>query len=112
MILAFQNYFGVNLKGRYLGFNEILASPVGGFYFTHQYNEGKFRPEENSPEDILGMVTEMLDRLDGKFISHDEDEILHSRYMSLFKPGHYSYGAVSRVSIAFLRRHKLLFAEC
>ena len=93
---------------RYLNFTEILSSPIGGFYFTHQYKEAGLHPVENSPEDILAMTIEMLNRLDGKFVLDSDEEELHSRYLALFKPGHYSYGATSRVCAAFLRNNKYL----
>jgi len=97
------------LENRYLSFNEILSSPVGDFYFTQQYTKSAIRVEENSPEDIYELTVEMLDRLEGKFIESDEDKKFHEKYLSFFKPGHYSYGATSKVCIAFLRRHQHLF---
>ena len=53
----------------------------------------------------------MLDRLEGKFEETEADRFLHERYMLLFKPGHYSYGAASRVGLAFLRRHQDLLSR-
>lgn len=97
------------LESRYLSFNEILSSPVGDFYFTQQYNKYAIRVEENSSEDIYELTVEMLDRLEEKFIETNEDKKLHEKYLSFFKPGHYSYGAISHVCIAFLRRHQYLF---
>lgn len=94
---------------RYLHFNEIMASKIGGFYFTHQYQEADIRIDENTPNDLLLLTSEMLDRLDGKFIETEEDKKLHLQYMSLFKPGHYSYGAISQVCIGFLRSYQFLY---
>ena len=92
--------------GRYLRFDEILNSKMGGYFFTHQYQRANLRVEENSPEDILDLVSEMLDRLEGRFLETEEDAKLHAAYCSLFKPGHYSYGTNSRVCLGFLRRHR------
>ena len=97
-----------NSLGRHLRFDEILKSDIGGYYFSHQYKQAGIYVDENKPEDILELVTEMLDRLDGTFTEHEDDQALHARYMSLFKPGHYSYEACSRVCIGFLRRHRHL----
>lgn len=93
---------------RYLNFNEILSSAIGDFYFTQQYKKSAIRVEENTHEDILALAVEMLDKLEGRFIESEEDKKLHADYISLFKPGHYSYGAMSRVCIGFLRRYKHL----
>ena len=94
--------------GRYLRFDEIMNSKTGGYFFTHQYQQAGLRVEENCSEDILDLVSEMMDRLDGRFIETEEDSKLHEAYLSLFKSGHYSYGANSRVCLGFLRRHQAL----
>jgi len=52
------------------------------------------------------LVVEALDRLDGKFQEFSYDKILHDKYIGLFKKGHYSYEAASRIGVCFLRRHK------
>lgn len=96
--------------GRRLTFNEIFRSEVGGYFFTKQYADADIVVEENSSEDIEGMVMEMMERLAGQFVEHAGDRDLHDQYMALFRPGHYSWGAVSRVGLDFLRRHKSLFA--
>ena len=98
-------------QGRYLNFDEIMSSKAGGYYFTHQYQQAGIRVEENNPEDIMDLVIEMLDRLEGLFIETKEDAQLHEAYRSLFKPGHYSYGANSRLCLGFLRRHRNLFGN-
>jgi putative glycosyltransferase (TIGR04372 family) len=91
---------------RYMRFDEIMDSKAGGYFFTHQYQKAGLRVEENSPEDILDLASEMLDRLEGRFVATSEDSKLHDAYLSLFRPGHYSYGADSRLCLGFLRRHR------
>jgi putative glycosyltransferase (TIGR04372 family) len=92
--------------GRSLRFDEIFNSKMGGYFFTHQYLRANLQVEENSPEDLLELVSEMLDRCQGQFLETEEDTKLLEAYLSLFKPGHYSYGANSRVCLGFLRRHR------
>ncbi|MFA5158891.1 MAG: TIGR04372 family glycosyltransferase [Candidatus Omnitrophota bacterium] len=94
--------------GRHLRFDEILSSEIGGYFFSHQYRQAGIRVEENSPEDILDLTTEMLDRIAQRFIETSEDVRLQAAYFSLFKPGHYSYGSNSRICCGFLRRHRNL----
>lgn len=94
--------------GRYLTFKEALNTKAGGYFFTHQYRNAGIQAEENSPKDLSDLVTEMLDRLDGRFAETPDDQLLHAAYLSLFRPGHYSYGAVSRICLGFLRRHRNL----
>jgi putative glycosyltransferase (TIGR04372 family) len=94
--------------GRHLRFGEIMDSEIGGYFFTHQYQQAGIRPEANGPEEILDLVNEMLDRLDRCFVETPEDARLQALYFSLFKPGHYSYGSNARVCCGFLRRHRML----
>jgi putative glycosyltransferase (TIGR04372 family) len=93
---------------RYLNFQEILSSPVGDFPFDYLFSANDIRAVENSPEDIKELAIEMLDRLEGKLEYSEEDERLQAHFKSLMKPGHYSYGAISRVGRDFLRKYERL----
>ncbi len=94
--------------GRHLAFSEIFGGEAGGFFFTKQYADADIVVEENSPEDIKGMVMEMMERLEGTFAERHGDDALRAQYMALFRQGHYSWGAASAVGIDFLRRHSNL----
>ncbi|HSW70865.1 MAG TPA: TIGR04372 family glycosyltransferase [Gammaproteobacteria bacterium] len=96
-------------QGRYLRFSELFNSKDGSHIVSQQYRDAGLRPDENTPEDILDLTLEMLDRLEASFKSSQEDEELHQRYLSFLKPGHYSYGAGSRVGLAFLRKNSELW---
>ena len=100
-----------NSLERYLCFEEIMHSKAKEYVLSQQYEEAHIRVDENSADDILAMTLEMLDRLEGRFVVSAEDEHLHSQYMALFQPGDFSYGAASRVSLAFLRRHSNLLKK-
>jgi len=95
---------------RYLRYDEIMMMDIGGYYFTHQYENDNIRVDENEQEDILLLAREMLDRLEGKFTETDEESELHNKYMSFFMPGHYSYGGSSRVCTAFLKKYQHLLS--
>lgn len=95
-------------SGRLLTFREILGSEISGYFFSQQYVDAGIEVRENVPEDIEALVVEMLDRLDGSYRSISGSAELHERYMALFGPAHYSYGATSRVSEAFLRKYSSL----
>jgi len=99
-----------HLKGEtdYMRFPELFACPIADYRYALFYQDAGVEVEENSAEDIRDLVAEMLDRLDGKFVETDEDRKLQQRYRSLFRPGHYAYGAASRVGAAFLRKYRHL----
>ena len=61
--------------------------------------------EENSAEEIRDLAMELLDRLSGTRLYDVVDEQLQERFHNLIKPGHYSFGADSRVGRDFLRKY-------
>jgi putative glycosyltransferase (TIGR04372 family) len=93
-------------QGRILTFAEVLGSPAGNFRFQRLYAEAGLRPLENDPRDIADLTREMLERTAGDFRVTAEDEALQQAFKRLLAPGHYSYGATSRVGRDFLRRHR------
>lgn len=95
-------------QGRYLTFAEIMGSPVSNYRYTDLYEQSGIRVDENSPEDLVDLVSEMLDRLDGVNERTEQDRVLQEHFRSLLRPGHYSYGSVANVATAFLKRYKQL----
>jgi putative glycosyltransferase (TIGR04372 family) len=93
-------------SGHYLGLAEIFSSLVANMFFTYQYRDAELDVIENSEEDILDLVLDMFDQLDCNGRTANEDKLLVDRYLSYFRPGHYGYGAISKVSSRFLRRRQ------
>ena len=91
---------------RLMRFDEILCSPAGDFRYASLYAEAGLIPEENDADEILSVVCEMLDRIEGRFTETPEDHLLQSRFRELLRPGHYAFGACSRVGTAFLRKYR------
>ena len=96
-------------KNRYLSFHEIFTSEISNFRLAKLFEYADLVPEENSSEDILDFTTEMLDKLEGKFVPLPEDESLQAQYKSYLKPHHYGFGTASRVGSLFLRKYQDLF---
>jgi putative glycosyltransferase (TIGR04372 family) len=94
-----------NPRSTHLRFEEIFRSEIGGYYFTHEYERAELRVDENSSDEILELTEEMLDRLDGRFVASPEEDDRQRTYLSLLRPGSYSYGTGSSICHAFLRRH-------
>ncbi len=92
-----------NYLQRYLSFPELFQSEAGSYIVSQQYKDAGLRVDENTAKEILQLTIEMLDRLDGTFIQTVEDEKIHQHYLSFLKPGHYSYGAGSRIGLDFLK---------
>jgi putative glycosyltransferase (TIGR04372 family) len=98
-------------RRRVLTFAEVLGSPAGNFRYKALYDDARLRPLENDPQDIADLVREMLQRTAGEFEVTPEDEALQQAFKDLLVPGHYSYGAASRVGRDFLRRHRDLLVD-
>jgi putative glycosyltransferase (TIGR04372 family) len=93
---------------RFLSFNEMVNTPVGGFYRTDQYTENGLEVIANSGEDIEAVSLEMDDRLDGKWVPVEEDEELQNRYWSLWDglwPQVRDRRPSARIGAEFLRRN-------
>jgi putative glycosyltransferase (TIGR04372 family) len=98
----------LDTASRYLTFREIMSSPTSRFFFSYQYDRAGIRILDNTGDEVRDLVVEMLNRMDGTFVDTEEDRDLQRRYMALFKPGHYAYGAASRIGAAFLRKYRHL----
>jgi len=96
---------------RFLTFREVLGSPIGDFRHSDLFEEAGVRLVENSPEDVRDLALEMLDRIEGKIVYTREDEMLQDRFVSLMKPGHYTYGSAARVGRDFLRKYRGLMPQ-
>ena len=68
---------------RNLTFNEILSSPLSGGVSQSFYDNAGVEVIENTPEEINDIVSEMLNRLDGKLTYSKTDEQLQERIRSL-----------------------------
>lgn len=92
-------------SGKTLKYSDIMASPLGNCRFAERYAEEGILVEDNTLEDIQDLALEMLERCRGKVAYTLEDEVLQKHFQSLFRKGHYSFGADSRIGRGFLRRN-------
>jgi len=57
------------------------------------------------------LVSEMLDRLEGRYSTMPDDEALQKEFFSLFRPGQFGYGVAGRIGSEFVRRHRDLLRQ-
>jgi len=81
----------------------FMRSPIANYRFTELYEKYGLEVVNNTPEEILALTQEMLDRLEGRAVYTPDDEVRQERFRALFAKGHYSYGAASRIGRDFLR---------
>ena len=65
--------------------------------------------EDNSEDEILEAVKEILDRLDGTFVETDEDRRLFREYRALFPEDHWAFNCATPVGRDFLRKNQAYF---
>ncbi len=94
-------------EDRYLSFGEILASQLSRAQYSRNFAAAGIRVEENSPEDIKQLATEMLDRIEGKIPNIKEYEMVQLAFLTLLEADHYSFGTASAIGYRFLNRHSI-----
>ncbi|MBA4318687.1 MAG: hypothetical protein C0412_09820 [Flavobacterium sp.] len=95
-------------EDRLLTFREIFDRRIGIWLNGHDFTKAGLEVIENTPEEILGIVKEMNESLDGQFQYTQEDKELQSRYHSLIKPCHRCYKTPAKIGTFFLRENKYL----
>jgi putative glycosyltransferase (TIGR04372 family) len=91
--------------GRMPPFEEILATDIANFRLTGEFERRGITLVRASPAEIRDLTVEMLDRLDGTAVYSREDEERQERFKALFREGHYSYKAGSRIGRDFLNHY-------
>ncbi len=97
-------------NGRIWTMPEVFNSPVSNYRLAHLYEQDGLDVIDNTPEEILELCREMLERVEGRWSATPDDERLQQSFKSLFRPGHYTYGSLTRCGRDFLRRHQNLLS--
>ena len=106
-----KHHFSVNLR-KFLTLQEIFSENVGYVSNGSMYALNGVKLIENSPEEIKDIVIEMVERLDGTWESHPDDEMLQDKFRSIFKSnvlqnGEQLHGDIqSRYGASFLRNNR------
>lgn len=95
-------------KKQFLSFREIIVAGIDNFIQTEDYKAVGVEVVNNTADEILALVKEMNARIDGSWISREEDEELQQRYRNIFPSYHHSYGFPSRIGTEFLRQNREL----
>lgn len=93
---------------RFLTFRERANSAIDELREDRAFAEAGLEVIENTAQEILVLATEMNHRLDGTWITSEEDENLQRLYKALFPPGHNCHGFPSRIGAEFLRENRAL----
>lgn len=104
-LLSFREYieFAGDIRG-----GDIRDGIDSNIYAHNKIATGKYRVIENTPEEIRDLAREMNDRLDGTYVTTEEDEELQKKFQSLLYPDDFFYGTPARIGAKFLRENKEL----
>lgn len=97
-----------NVESRYLNIAETMAYPISSYRYAQLYRDAGLKVVENSPEDIVDLVLEMLARLEGTFSTDAADIRRAQRFRELMPETSASYFSHAGVGCYFLRKY---FAE-
>ena len=93
---------------KFLTIREIIELGAHDWGRTEQYTKAGIDVVENTSEEILDLVVEMNERLDGTWIEDDSDNKLQLLYRSMFPDNHPIIGHPSRIGARFLRKNSWL----
>ncbi|MBF0558799.1 MAG: TIGR04372 family glycosyltransferase [Nitrospirae bacterium] len=104
----------IGKEGRELTLEEIFSRGVGFSLSTSDYESKGVQLMENTPEEIRDVVIEMVERLNGAWQPHDDDEDLQRLFWEIFpadainvQNGRPLHGEVrARFGAAFLRNNR------
>lgn len=105
-------------KNRELTLGEIFSQGVGLCLRTSDYESRGIQLIENTPEEIRDVVIEMVDRLNGTWQAHEDDEALQKKFWEIFPSnavdarwGRPLHGEIrSRIGAEFLRKNRTWLA--
>ena len=95
-------------EGRFLTFREWLDSGASSFTKSEQFDQLGIQIIENTAEEITGLAVEMDERLNGSWITTEEDEELQGKFWSLFEFPADREALLPRVGAQFLRGNRFL----
>jgi putative glycosyltransferase (TIGR04372 family) len=83
-ILLLTKHHFLKRENREATLAEIFSSNVGFTLDTRQYTDNNIVLIENTPEEICDVTFEMVERLEGCWISTSEDEYLQAKFWEIF----------------------------
>jgi len=93
---------------RFMSFAEIVRKDARKWMWTAYYDEHGVEAVENTPEEITALTLEMDERLKGTWQTTPEDEMLQTRFWSVFDPPRLDGPSYTRIGAEFLRKNREL----
>jgi hypothetical protein len=88
---------------------EILSSPISNFRMARFYSVAQLELIENSGDEILDLVLDMFDVLQGSFQQSSTDLTYQTEFIDNLGTDHYCFGTSGKFSRRFILRHPKIF---
>ena len=100
--------FWLIAEKRFLTFREMLGDT--DLLWTSERHIHRLGLElvHNTPEEVAAVVREMEQRLNGTWVTTEDDEELQRCFQTIWTPEHAAYGLPARIGAQFLRENKQL----
>ena len=72
---------------------------------TEEWLETDVELIKNTPEDILNMVKEQYERVNGIYKTDKEANMLNDQLKSAYTKSHYCYGAAAKMGDHFIKKY-------
>mgnify|MGYP003999413881 CR=1 FL=1 len=95
-------------KKRYMNFREILSIPRAQMLQGDFYINNRIEVIDNTSDEILEAVLEMLDKIDGKLSYTAEDDYYWSKLKNMYSKDSPAKYSLSRISKSFLKKYSNL----
>ncbi|EKD28507.1 MAG: hypothetical protein ACD_79C00287G0014 [uncultured bacterium] len=92
-----------NERNEYLSYREIYSSDYALSLHSHEYENRKLVPVNNSPDEILKVVIEMNNRCDNKINYSEKEQELQKTFVNITKLNKYYYNSPTRIGSDFLK---------
>jgi len=93
---------------RFMTIREILEPWACSITKDWEYEQAGIEVVDNTPEEVAAVAVEMDERLNGTWLTTEEDEDLQKRFWSLFKSSDLHGVFLSRIGAEFLRQNREL----
>ncbi len=87
-LVVFKKYFSRKL-GRNLTYEEILLSPISSFMKSELFEQAGIEVVQNSHDEILMVVKEMIARLNGSYPESEERAKINHQVQAIHEKAHY-----------------------
>jgi putative glycosyltransferase (TIGR04372 family) len=106
-ITIFKKHWLISEK-RFMTVGEIIESGAGRYLVNEDYQKSGIELVDNTPSEIMDVCMEMEERLNGTWVTTEEDEVLQNKFWDLFVSSDLNGVIRSRIGSKFIKENSFL----